>query len=352
MAGCSSALKQLVGVPGGRGSAGGTIKIGFISPQTGQLSVFTQSNGYVLGQVRAALAKGLTIGGKKYSVEIIAADSQSSSARAATVASQLVQQPSGLPARHGHPGDRHPGVRDPVAGQRGRAGRADQAAGLLRGGGRRGRGGGADRAADPVRQLFFGLTSLILLCNIYLLGQKLTLNATRRALVRELVLNERLENLSLVDPLTQLMNRRAMNEMIPREVARANRLGGSLTFMTVDITGFRALNSKFGRLEGDLVLVEFGKILRTVFRGGDVVFRQGGDEFLILMPDTNEEQADYPIKRLAREVEFWNLNSKKSYELSFSWGLAPYATGSDVDDVLRTVDRKIYQKKHNLVPVF
>ena len=54
--------------------------------------MFTQSNGYVLGQVRKALAKGLTIGGKKYRVEIIAADSQSSSARAATVASQLVQQ--------------------------------------------------------------------------------------------------------------------------------------------------------------------------------------------------------------------------------------------------------------------
>ena len=75
-------------------ASGGTIKIGFISPETGQLSVFTQSNKYVLGQVRAALAKGLTIGGKKYSVEIISADSQSSSARAAAVASQLVQQNS------------------------------------------------------------------------------------------------------------------------------------------------------------------------------------------------------------------------------------------------------------------
>jgi len=97
VAGCSSSLKSASSPSssGGSGSgaaSGGTIKIGFISPQTGQLSVFTQSNGYVLGQVRAALAKGLTIGGKKYSVEIIAQDSQSSSARAAAVASQLVQQ--------------------------------------------------------------------------------------------------------------------------------------------------------------------------------------------------------------------------------------------------------------------
>jgi branched-chain amino acid transport system substrate-binding protein len=94
LAGCSSSLKSASSPASSSGgpTSGGTIKIGFVSPQTGQLSVFTQSNGYVLGQVRKALAAGLTIGGKKYPVEIIAQDSQSSSARAATVASQLVQQ--------------------------------------------------------------------------------------------------------------------------------------------------------------------------------------------------------------------------------------------------------------------
>jgi len=97
VAGCSSALKSAstpssaAGASSGSAS-GGTIKLGFISPETGQLSVFTQSNGYVLNQVRAALKNGLTIGGKKYDVQIISADSQSSSDRAATVASQLVQQ--------------------------------------------------------------------------------------------------------------------------------------------------------------------------------------------------------------------------------------------------------------------
>jgi diguanylate cyclase (GGDEF)-like protein len=203
-----------------------------------------------------------------------------------------------------------------------------------------------------VPQLFFGLISLILLFNIYLLAQKSTLNATRHALIRELVLNERLESLSLIDPLTQLLNRRAMNEMIPREVARSNRLGSSLTFMTIDLTGFRAINSKFGSLEGDGLLMEFSRMLKVIFRGGDIVFRQGGDEFLILMPDTSAEQADFPIQRLLREVEQWNLNSKKGYELSFSWGLAPYMTGGDFADVLRALDRKVFQKKHNLVPVF
>jgi len=201
-------------------------------------------------------------------------------------------------------------------------------------------------------QLFFGLTCLIVLFNIYILAQKRTLSTTRRALIRELVLNERLENLSLIDPLTQLLNRRAMNEVIPREVARANRLGSDLTFVGVDVNGFRALNAKFGMVEGDQLLLEFTRMLKMVFRGGDVIFRQGGDEFLIIMPDTNEEQAEFPVQRLYRAVEHWNLNSRKSYELTFSLGVAAYVTGSDYEDVLRTVDRRMYQKKHNLVPVF
>lgn len=201
-------------------------------------------------------------------------------------------------------------------------------------------------------QLFFGLISLILLFNIYLLSQKRNLNTTRLALIRELVLNERLESLSLIDPLTQLLNRRAMNELVPREVARSNRLGSGLTFMALDLNGFSGITAKFGALEGDRVLVDFARILRTVFRGADLAFRQGGDEFLIMMPDTTEEQADFPVHRLLREVDQWNLGSKKGYELSFSWALAPYVTGTDAEDVLRAVDRKLYSKKHNLMPVF
>ncbi|MGH9504315.1 MAG: GGDEF domain-containing protein [Terriglobales bacterium] len=201
-------------------------------------------------------------------------------------------------------------------------------------------------------QLFFGLISLVLLFNIYVLSQKRNLNSTRLALIRELILNERLESLSLIDPLTQLLNRRALNELVPREVARSNRLGSSLTFMAIDLNGFGGISSKFGALEGDKILVDFAKILKTVFRGADLAFRQGGDEFLIMMPDTTEEQADSPVQRILRDVDQWNLSNTKDFELSFSWALASYVTGSDAEDVLRALDRKMYSKKHNLVPVF
>jgi diguanylate cyclase (GGDEF)-like protein len=165
-------------------------------------------------------------------------------------------------------------------------------------------------------------------------------------------LNERLESLSLIDPLTQLFNRRALNELISHQVARANRHGGPLTFLIMDINGFRELNAKLGSMEGNRVLTDFAKMLKKVFRGGDLIFRQGGDEFLVVMPDTGEQEAEHPLKRLLGLIEHWNLENGSRFQLSFTWGLAGYVTGTSMEDVLRTVDRKLYQKMHNLAPVF
>ena len=201
-------------------------------------------------------------------------------------------------------------------------------------------------------QLLFGLISLIVLFNIYLLSQKRTLNVTRRALIRELVLRERFENLSLIDPLTQLLNRRAVDHLLPREIARANRTAKEVTFVVLDLTGLAALNTRLGDETGDELLLEFSKLMKSVFRGGDLIFRYGGDEFLVVMPETSEQLAECPMRRLSTTVENWNLTSGKSYEMAFTWGAAAYVTGTELTDALRTAQRKIRQKKHSLIPVF
>src|SRR5258708_897657 len=201
-------------------------------------------------------------------------------------------------------------------------------------------------------QLGLGLLSLVVLFTLSVLTQRTTLNTTRKALIGELVLNERLESLSLIDPLTQLLNRRALNELISHQLARSNRSGEPLTFLILDLNDFRELNAKLGSMEGNRVLTDFGRLLKKVFRGGDLIFRQGGDEFLVVMPDTSEQQAECPLQRLMKSVEQWNTANGKVYQLSFTWGMASYITGTSLEDVLRTVDRKLYQKMHNLAPSF
>jgi diguanylate cyclase (GGDEF)-like protein len=201
-------------------------------------------------------------------------------------------------------------------------------------------------------QLFFGLISLVLLFNVYVIAQKRELNSTRKALIRELVFNERLENLSLVDPLTQLYNRRALEQMLGKEVTRANRQGTPLSVVLLDLDGFKDLNENLGSQVGDEFLVMTSKLLRATFRGSDSVFRYGGDEFIVVMPETTETQAEHALKRLSAAIERWNVETRPRCDLALSWGLAAHVIGSSSTDILQTANRKMFLKKHNLVPVF
>jgi diguanylate cyclase (GGDEF)-like protein len=203
-----------------------------------------------------------------------------------------------------------------------------------------------------VPQLIFGLITLVVLVNIYLVAQRKSLNSTRGSLIRELVYNQRLENLSLYDPLTNLFNRRAMDEFVSREVTRVNRQGTQLTFLMLDIDGFRAINSNFGHQTGDEILVDLAQMLKNNFRGADLLFRYGGDEFLVVMPETSEEQAEIAVRRLLRGTESWNVGSKRGFELQVNWGITAHVAGAVISDVLREADRRLYQRKHKMVPLF
>jgi GGDEF domain-containing protein len=99
------------------------------------------------------------------------------------------------------------------------------------------------------------------------------------------------ERTARTDALTGVFNRRFMEEALTREVGQADRHHRKLSVVLSDVDGFKAFNTKFGHLIGDRVLVEAAALLQKNFRAADIIIRYGGDEFLVIMPDTDSEQA-------------------------------------------------------------
>src|SRR3954462_9230362 len=131
-------------------------------------------------------------------------------------------------------------------------------------------------------QLFFGLITLIVLFNVYILDQKRALNRAQTEMLRHLMDASAAKHVAILDPLTNLFNRRFMDEAIPREVSRSMRNGSEISFVLIDLDDFKDVNTRLGHFGGDQYLRDFSALLKKTFRGSDTVVRLGGDEFMIM----------------------------------------------------------------------
>ena len=201
-------------------------------------------------------------------------------------------------------------------------------------------------------QLFFGFISLIVLFNVYAFQQRHLLNVTRGELVRQLVRSEAAEQLAMIDPLTGVFNRRYLDEVLPKEVNRTERLKSQLSFAMIDVDGFKSVNTRFGHVIGDQVLSEVAHLLKGHFRLSDSIVRYGGDEFLVVMPDTDEQGAQVSAERLQTSVERWNASKIiDGYKMSLSCGVSVFAKGANPTEVIEAADQRMYHQKLRNSPV-
>ena len=193
-----------------------------------------------------------------------------------------------------------------------------------------------------IAQLIFGLTALLILLNVYLFQQRLVLLRTRHELILQLQIAERSAR---TDALTGVFNRRFMEEALTREVARAERTQSNLSVMLADVDEFKDFNTRFGHLIGDQILREVTALLQKNFRAADLVIRYGGDEFLVIMPDTDLVQAGVAVERLCQLLERWNNREHREYRLGLSCGVAAYTPGTAIEEFLRAADSDLYVQK-------
>jgi diguanylate cyclase (GGDEF)-like protein len=162
---------------------------------------------------------------------------------------------------------------------------------------------------------------------------------TADRIVGRIARSQSLAQLALLDPLTQLYNRRFMNERLPAEVAHAARTGTTFAIAFVDLDRFKRLNDAFGHAAGDRALAAFGQVLRSGLRLYDVACRFGGDEFVVLFPDCDAEGANVALAKL-RSERAWVLSDLPP--VTFSAGIAQFPhDGSSWTEIFDLADRNV-----------
>jgi diguanylate cyclase (GGDEF)-like protein len=156
---------------------------------------------------------------------------------------------------------------------------------------------------------------------------------------------QKLQQQSITDGLTGIKTRRFFWEALSSEWKRASRSGRAFSVVLIDLDKFKDVNDSFGHLEGDLVLARVGRLLEQRCRQSNVVARYGGDEFIILMPETGIEQA----QALADRLRLWLVQDAMlaEHHITGSFGVATFpAHGFSAEDIIRVADAGMYAAKH------
>jgi diguanylate cyclase (GGDEF)-like protein len=197
------------------------------------------------------------------------------------------------------------------------------------------------------RPLAIALFVLLAVVNTYLFNKRFEVRRLREQFISSTLQNEITEQQSFLDPLTEIYNRRSLDEIAGRFISHARRRNSALTFLMVDADRFKQINTRFGHLMGDFVLAEAAGILKSSIRGSDAVVRYGGDEFLILLADTATSGAEVVIDRIKRHVQEWNnAGHLENSVLSLSVGATEWHEGESLDEVLHRADQLMYEEKN------
>lgn len=169
--------------------------------------------------------------------------------------------------------------------------------------------------------------------------------ATEEALLKS---EQKFRDLSITDELTGLHNVRYFFDRLDVEIERAKRYSTPLSLIFVDIDDFKNYNDKYGHLEGDQVLRKIAQAIQSCMRGSDSGYRYGGDEFVVVLPETREAAATVVAERimkLTNDLEFFP-DSRKVVSMTVSVGVTEYVSSEDKDTFVKRADMNMYVHKN------
>lgn len=155
--------------------------------------------------------------------------------------------------------------------------------------------------------------------------------------------NEKLYQLAITDELTSAYNRRFMIRKMTDEIQRYNRTKLAFSLIMFDIDKFKSINDKLGHEAGDIVLEKVVEVIKKRIRRTDVLSRWGGDEFIILLPDTNKSNAVKLAESI--KIEINNLVIENLEKVTASIGVSSYYYGDNIEESIKKVDDLMYEAK-------
>lgn len=156
-------------------------------------------------------------------------------------------------------------------------------------------------------------------------------------------MKSKLEVLSSTDDLTGVYNRRKLDEEITKEIARARRTDGTFSLMMIDIDYFKTINDLYGHLVGDEVLIKMAKFLQGEIRLEDTIGRFGGEEFIIVLTNTNVAMASNKAEYLRNEIESMSFSEKA--RITVSIGVTEFKSEDDIFTIINRSDKFLYEAK-------
>jgi diguanylate cyclase (GGDEF)-like protein len=165
-----------------------------------------------------------------------------------------------------------------------------------------------------------------------------------RPLLRAFRWTEEQASEARIDSLTGLANRRAVEEILAAEISRAQRFKHQLAVVLLDLDHFKDINDNFGHAAGDVMLRAVSRLLTSLARQGDTVARWGGEEFVVVLPETDLPGARRFAERLRRTIE---AHAVGDMHTSASCGVATMLPEDTVEELLSAADRALYQAKSN-----
>jgi diguanylate cyclase (GGDEF)-like protein len=195
-------------------------------------------------------------------------------------------------------------------------------------------------------QVLFLIMMLGLLLSLFGARREMELKKLRLANLEHMLTARNAQSAGLIDTVTNVLNRAFLREILQGEIQRTERNNRPLALVMCDVDGFKQVNDRYGHLTGDYVLAQIAAIVKSCARGSDHVVRYGGDEFLLILPETDEVGAETVRRRIHQKLEEWDhANRFGETPISLSAGVYLHVPGQTPEKDVAEADIRMYAQK-------